>query len=107
MTGHPAHNHRCDAQPHQTTQETPPAENHRSISHQPQPDPLEADTVWQAHQADRAWIEWGFCRPPITIRRPRCVACAAAWPCESALAAHHVLTSLGQRLSTQSQPVLK
>jgi hypothetical protein len=48
---------------------------------------IEAARVWDEHQADRAWIEWGFCWPPFSVRRPRCVRCAEAWPCLDALAA--------------------
>ncbi len=107
MSGPPAHSHQYDAKPHQATREVPAADHDRSIPNSPRPDPLEAGTVWQAHQADRAWIEWGFCLPPISIRRPRCVACSAAWPCESALAAHHVLMALGQQPSVQARPAFE
>jgi hypothetical protein len=46
-----------------------------------------AARVWSEHQADRAWLEWGFCWPPMSVRRPRCVSCGAAWPCAPAFAA--------------------
>ena len=55
-----------------------------------------ASTTWRTHQADRAWIEWGLCLPPISIRRPRCLVCTATWPCDPALAAHAALTSPGR-----------
>jgi hypothetical protein len=48
---------------------------------------------WNEHQADRAWVEWGICWPPFTVRRPRCVACGQRWPCVAALGAHaHLAT---------------
>ena len=74
------------------------------MSQPPQPDSHRARSVWQAHQADRAWIEWGLCLAPISIRRPRCVTCADAWPCPSALAAHTVLAAMGPPASDQPQP---
>jgi hypothetical protein len=49
--------------------------------------------VWSAHQADRAWLDWGICWPPLSVRRPRCVSCGADWPCAPALAADAQMTS--------------
>lgn len=46
---------------------------------------------WTRHQADRAWINWGFCWPPVSIARPRCRECRASWPCDPTLAALQVL----------------
>ena len=51
--------------------------------------------VWRLHQADRAWIEWGWCWPPLSVARPRCRSCAAAWRCQLALAAHDHLSRHG------------
>ncbi len=51
-----------------------------------------ARTIWRDHQADRAWIEWGFCWPPLSVARPRCTACRSPWPCPPALRAHDLLT---------------
>jgi hypothetical protein len=52
-----------------------------------------AARVWDEHQADRAWLEWGVCWPPLSVRRPRCVSCGAAWPCTPALGADEQMTS--------------
>jgi hypothetical protein len=48
----------------------------------------EAEGIWLRHQADRAWIEWGWCRPPFSVARPRCQTCRMPWPCAKALSAH-------------------
>jgi hypothetical protein len=52
---------------------------------------VEAARDWRDHQPDRAWIEYGFRWPPLSVRRPRCLACAQAWPCPVALATHEHL----------------
>ena len=57
----------------------------------------DAGQVWRAHQADRAWIEWGICWPPISVGRPRCRACRTAWPCTPALGAHARLADAATR----------
>ena len=49
---------------------------------------VRAASIWREHQADRAWIEWGWCWPPASVARPRCLACASPWPCPVALDAH-------------------
>ncbi len=48
--------------------------------------------VWSEHRPDRAWLEWGICWPPLSIRRPRCLSCAAPWPCVPVLTAHEQMT---------------
>src|SRR5262249_8768643 len=58
---------------------------------------IEAVRAWDEHQADRAWIEWGFCRPPFSVRRPRCLKCAEAWPCHDALAAVQHMTACARQ----------
>lgn len=53
--------------------------------------------AWHAHQPDRAWIEWGVCWPPISVRRPRCMTCLGTpWPCQPALAAARCLVWSGR-----------
>jgi hypothetical protein len=52
-----------------------------------------ASRVWHEHQADRPWLEWGFCWPPLSVRRPRCVSCRGAWPCSPAVTADQQMTS--------------
>jgi hypothetical protein len=52
-----------------------------------------ASRAWDEHQADRPWLEWGFCWPPLSVRRPRCVSCHAAWPCDPAVMADRQMTS--------------
>ena len=44
---------------------------------------------WRDHQPDRAWLEFGFQWPPLTIARPRCSThgCRLPWPCPAARAA--------------------
>ena len=56
---------------------------------------INAGGVWRTHQADRAWIEWGICWPPLSVSCPRCQTCSAAWPCALALGAHACLTDAG------------
>jgi hypothetical protein len=46
--------------------------------------------VLTSHQPDRAWIEWGICRPPFSVARPRCVQCAQPWPCSPVLRADEI-----------------
>lgn len=48
----------------------------------------DAQSLWWTHKADRAWIEWGICWPPISVARPRCTSCGDPWPCTSVLCAH-------------------
>jgi hypothetical protein len=49
-----------------------------------------ARQVLTTHQPDRAWIEWGICRPPLTIARPRCIRCTEPWPCSLVLRADEI-----------------
>jgi hypothetical protein len=57
---------------------------------------MDALDSWRAHQPDRAWVEWGVCWPPVSVRRPRCVTCADRWPCEPALASAQCLIWSGR-----------
>lgn len=59
-----------------------------------------ADAVlaWNEHQDDRAWVEWGICWPPFTVRRPRCLACDEGWPCAAALGASMHLATCDMHL---------
>src|SRR6266511_4175020 len=59
----------------------------------------EAEGVWLRHQADRAWIEWGLCWPPLTVARPRCQECRTPWPCPEALSAHEHICRCGRHLA--------
>jgi hypothetical protein len=69
--------------------------------------PADVGAVWRAHQADRAWIEWGVCWPPLSVRRPRCRACRMSWPCASALGAHARLTDTPPETTTSiRRPVI-
>ena len=57
----------------------------------------DALAAWRAHQPDRAWIEWGVCWPPVSIRRPRCLFCVGtSWPCPPASAAAGWLVWFGR-----------
>jgi len=57
-----------------------------------------AAATWKRHQPDRAWIEWGFCWPPFSVARPRCLTCRQPWPCTEALAALDHLDTRGQHV---------
>jgi len=57
----------------------------------------EAEGLWRQHEADRAWIEWGICWPPLSVGRPRCRRCAVAWPCPEALAAYSHMAACHHR----------
>ncbi|MBN1174824.1 MAG: hypothetical protein JXA67_21870 [Micromonosporaceae bacterium] len=57
-----------------------------------------AAASWNRHQPDRAWIEWGFCWPPFSVARPRCLTCHEPWPCTEALAALDHLDTRGQHV---------
>jgi hypothetical protein len=59
-----------------------------SVPTPPSPSCAESAYAWGRHRADRAWIEWGICWPPFTVRRPACVVCGTPWPCTNAIAAH-------------------
>jgi len=56
-------------------------------------DDATARTAWRTHQADRAWVEWGICWPPLSIARPRCEVCRSPWPCLPALRAYDLLSA--------------
>ena len=56
----------------------------------------EAAGIWLRHQADRAWIEWGLCWPPLSVARPRCQECRTPWPCPEALSAHEHICRCGR-----------
>lgn len=54
-----------------------------------------AQGIWCRHRADRAWVEWGICWPPLSIARPRCACCQVAWPCGPVLDAYARLSAQG------------